>query len=47
MKSTKGEKVELVLEKIGEKVEVLQQIISDKGSDSYKGIKLYQEKINK
>ena len=44
MKSTKGEKVELVLEKIGEKVGVPQQIISDKGSDLYKGIRLYQEK---
>lgn len=44
MKSTKGEQVELVLEKIGEKVGVPQQIISDKGSDLYKGIKLYQEK---
>ncbi len=44
MKSTRGEKVELVLEKIGEKVGVPRQIISDKGSDLYKGIKLYQEK---
>ena len=44
MKSTKGEKVKSVLEKIGEKVGVPQQIISDKGSDLYKGIKLYQEK---
>ena len=44
MKSTKGEKVELVLDKIGEKVGIPQQIISDKGSDLYKGIKLYQEK---
>ena len=44
MKSTKGEKVESVLEKIGEKVGVPQQIISDKGSDLYKGIKLYKEK---
>ena len=43
MKSTKGEKVKLVLEKIGEEVGVPQQIISDKGSDLYKGIKLYQE----
>ena len=47
MKSTKGEKIELVLEKIGEKVGVPQQIISDKGSDLYKGIKLYQEKHQK
>ncbi len=31
MKSTRGEKVELVLEKIGEKVGVPRQIISDKG----------------
>lgn len=44
MKSTKGEKVELVLNRIGEKVGVPRQIISDKGSDLYKGIKLYQEK---
>ena len=44
MPSTKGEKVESVLEKIGEKLGVPQQIISDKGSDLYKGIKLYQEK---
>ncbi len=44
MKSTKGEKVESVLEQIGEKVGVPQQIISDKGSDLYKGIKLYKEK---
>ena len=36
--------MELVLDKIGEKVGVPQQIISDKGSDLYKGIKLYQEK---
>ena len=33
MKSTKGEKVELVLNRIGEKVGVPRQIISDKGSD--------------
>ncbi len=44
MKSTKGEKIELVLDKIGKKVGIPQQIISDKGSDLYKGIKLYQEK---
>ncbi len=44
MASTKGEKIELVLEKIEEKVGVPQQIISDKGSDLYKGIRLYQEK---
>ncbi len=44
MKSTQGEKVESVFEKIGEKVGVPQQIISDKGSDLYKGIKLYKEK---
>ncbi len=43
MKSTKGEQVKLVLENMGEKVGVPQQIISDKGSDLYKGIKLYQE----
>jgi len=47
MKSTKGEKVKLVLEKIGEKVGIPQQIISDKGSDLYKGIKLYQEEHQK
>ncbi len=47
MASTKGEKVELVLEKTGEKVGIPQQIISDKGSDLYKGIKLYQEKHHK
>ena len=47
MKSTKGEKVESVLEKTGEKVGVPQQIISDQGSDLYKGIKLYQEKHQK
>ena len=44
MKSTQGEKVESVLEKLGEKVGVPQQIISDKGSDLYKGIKRYKEK---
>ena len=43
MKSTKGEKVESVLKKIEEKVGTPQQIISDKGSDLYKGIKLYQQ----
>jgi len=44
MKSTKGELVESVLEKVGKKVGIPQQIISDKGSDLYKGIKLYQQK---
>ena len=47
MKSTRGELVESVLEKIGKKVGIPQQIISDKGSDLYKGIKLYQEKNEK
>ncbi len=47
MSSTKGEKVESVLEKLGKKVGIPQQIISDKGSDLYKGIKLYQEKHQK
>ena len=44
MKSTKGELVESVLEKVSNKVGIPQQIISDKGSDLYKGIKLYKEK---
>ncbi len=44
MKSTKGELVESVLEKVSKKVGIPQQIISDKGSDLYKGIKLYQAK---
>ncbi len=44
MESTKGEIVESVLEKVGKKVGIPQQIISDKGSDLYKGIKLYQQK---
>ncbi len=44
MKSTKGELVESVLEKVSKKVGIPQQIISDKGSDLSKGIKLYQEK---
>ena len=44
MKSTKGELVESVLEKVSKKVGIPQQIISDKGSDLYKGIKLYKEK---
>lgn len=43
MKSTQGEKVKSVLTKIEEKVGIPQQIISDKGSDLYKGIKLYQQ----
>lgn len=43
MKSTQGEKVKSVLKKIEEKVGIPQQIISDKGSDLYKGIKLYQQ----
>lgn len=44
MKSTKGELVESVLEKVSKKVGIPQQIISDKGSDLYKGITLYQSK---
>jgi hypothetical protein len=44
MKSTRGELVESVLEKVGKKVGIPQQIISDKGSDLYKGIKIYQNK---
>jgi hypothetical protein len=44
MKSTKGELVKSVLEKVSKKVGIPQQIISDKGSDLYKGIKLYQDK---
>lgn len=44
MKSTKGELIKSVLEKVSNQVGIPQQIISDKGSDLYKGIKLYQEK---
>jgi hypothetical protein len=44
MKSTQGELIEDVLNKLGEKVGKPRQIISDQGSDLYKGIKLYLQK---
>lgn len=42
MSSTRGELVKEVLLELGEKIGIPQQIISDKGSDLFKGIKLYQ-----
>lgn len=43
MKSTRGELIVEVLQEITKKVGKPRQIISDKGSDLYKGIKLYRE----
>ncbi len=42
MSSTRGELVKKILVELGEKIGIPQQIISDKGSDLFKGIKLYQ-----
>jgi len=44
MLSTKGELIAAVLEKVGNLVGTPRQIVSDHGSDLYKGIQLYQEK---
>jgi len=44
MTSTRGELIASKLEKITEKVGKPKQIVSDQGSDLYKGIQLYQEK---
>ena len=43
MKSTRGELILEVLNKLTEKVGKPRQIISDQGSDLYKGIKLYRQ----
>lgn len=43
MKSTRGKLIVEVLNKLSEKVGKPRQIISDRGSDLYKGIKLYRE----
>ena len=42
MEKTQGELVKRILEEQGEKTGIPQQIISDKGSDLFKGIKLYE-----
>jgi hypothetical protein len=42
MSSTRGELVKEILVELGEKIGIPRQIISDKGSDLFKGIKLYQ-----
>ena len=42
MSSTRGELVKEILVELGEKTGIPRQIISDKGSDLFKGIKLYQ-----
>ena len=44
MSSTKGELIAEELEKVTQKVGRPRQIVSDQGSDLYKGIKIYQEK---
>jgi hypothetical protein len=44
MSSTKGEIIAEILEKVSEKVGTPKQIVSDRGSDLDKGIRLYQEK---
>lgn len=44
MSSTKGEIIAEILEKVSEKVGTPKQIVSDRGSDLNKGIRLYQEK---
>jgi hypothetical protein len=44
MKSTRGELIKDVFDKLREKVGKPRQIVSDQGSDLSKGIKLYQEK---
>lgn len=42
MSSTRGELIKEILVELAEKIGIPQQIISDKGSDLFKGIKLYQ-----
>lgn len=42
MSSTRGELIKTILFELGEKIGIPRQIISDKGSDLLKGIKLYQ-----
>jgi hypothetical protein len=46
MTSTKGELIASKIEKVTERVGKPKQIVSDQGSDLYKGIQLYQEKTS-
>ncbi|MEB3213069.1 MAG: hypothetical protein VKL39_17085 [Leptolyngbyaceae bacterium] len=43
MSQSKGEQIQTVLEEVSERVGVPRQIVSDQGSDLYKGIRLYAQ----